>query len=617
MEATDEAPTRSPRDENRATEINGSKRSGDETPIPSTSEMVTNGAKKRRLDDAGEAQVTLELTEADDNDGVNMGAAEFDDLSGHAEASFPPSSAMHGADAQEELPHIIQSIEVDAIEQEDVLGTASPKHEATSGSMAESEAANATTWKRSPRSPSPLEDPRIPLWKAETRSFKGTMFRHSESIATAIETAEAAQNGDLFVDGAPQFAIFCDGSSENTRFAQFHGDRGGYGVVFRDPYESGDHIGIDLAPNRLQPEVFGKDDVWGVKDFVILNWLNRKTYSAEHAEISALAQGLEEIIKRVDRFGPPLSTLKIFSDSAACQNRIASGILVGDEFMSGGVGNNYINNGSNVKAERKRKRKEVSFSDKHTNPIVRAIIWQSHYLFERGCTIEIHWIPRNLTFGAYLADHVAGLWRGEGAVFSQSNLAREQRDGIIDKLSEEVNEIVRRRSTPPPHNKRWNKKRKLLRPPSKKKGPGPPKNMLLPKKGSSNKAGKKPPRSVNILNARRSFAFRPSPSPYRQAPSSSSSSQLVPAGNTFPAAAAFSVSEPLLHQDEHRPPTLDTFPTWFFPDAVPPRKAPAPTPGVRWEIKDEDEVEVGIVGNEKDEAGEMEGGEEVEKEKEQ
>lgn len=152
----------------------------------------------------------------------------------------------------------------------------------------------------------------------------------------------------FFVDGAPQFTIFCDGSSENTRFAQFRGDKGGYGVVFRDPYETVSHNDVDLAPNRLKPEFFGKEkeDDRGVDDFVILNWLSRKVYSADHAEISALSQGLDEVTKRVDRFGPPSSTLKIFSDSASCQSRITKGILVGDDFVSGGK--NLVSDDSNA-----------------------------------------------------------------------------------------------------------------------------------------------------------------------------------------------------------------------------------------------------------------------------
>lgn len=174
------------------------------------------------------------------------------------------------------------------------------------------------------------------------------MFCHHQSPGTAIETAKAAHNEDFFVDGAPQFTIFCDGSSENTRFAQFRGDKGGYGVVFRDPYETVSHNDVDLAPNRLKPEFFGKEkeDDRGVDDFVILNWLSRKVYSADHAEISALSQGLDEVTKRVDRFGPPSSTLKIFSDSASCQSRITKGILVGDDFVSGGK--NLVSDDSNA-----------------------------------------------------------------------------------------------------------------------------------------------------------------------------------------------------------------------------------------------------------------------------
>ncbi|KAL0466511.1 hypothetical protein QR685DRAFT_575157 [Neurospora intermedia] len=474
MEASDATPTRSPYHENRAPETSGSESSRDKTPSQNTTETMTNIAKKRRLDEAGEAQVILGLTEAFDDSTARIVATEPDAIFGYTKA---PSNS---SPMQDEVPF---------------------------ANMEEFEAANVTTRKHSPRI--------------------------------------------FFVDGAPQFTIFCDGSSENTRFAQFRGDKGGYGVVFRDPYETVSHNDVDLAPNRLKPEFFGKEkeDDRGVDDFVILNWLSRKVYSADHAEISALSQGLDEI----------------FSDSASCQSRITKGILVGDDFVSGGK--NLVSDDSNATTE-------VTFYDKHTNPFVRAIVWQSHYLFERGCTIEIHWMPRNCTFAAFLADHVAGLWRPEDAVFSQSNLAREERDGIMDKLSEEVNEIVRRRSLPPP-NSRPSKKRKVKRPPSKNK------RLINMKRAQRKPKASKKPRSANHLNTRY-FPFRPSPSPYGQP----SSSQWVPS-NPFPPPLAPSVSEPSLHQshhpsEEHRVPTLDTFPTWFFRDPTPPRMVRAPTPGRCW-----------------------------------
>lgn len=605
MPATDEAPRLTPPNGNSATEGSGSKRPRDEIPTPSTPKVAAIGVKKRRIDDAGAAQVTLEQPEPDDDDDnddkAEVEAAASNALSSHAQTSSP-SLPMHAEDAKEESPHIIQSIEVDPNEHQGVLATASKGQEASGATIPKSTAAKAETRQRSPRSPSPIEDSRIPDWKAETRPFNGTLFRHAGSIATAIEAAETSQNGDLFVDGTPQFAIFCDGSSESSRFARFYGDRGGYGVVFRDPYETVDG-GAGLSPNRLQPEVFGKDDTWGVKDFVVLNWLSQKTYSSEHAEMCAVSQGLEEVIKRVDHFGPPSSTVKIFSDSAACQDRIARGILVDNKFVAAAGGNNGMTKGSNPYWSRKRKRKEASFSDKHTNPILRTIIWQSHYLSERGCTIEIHWIPRNLTFAAYLADHVAGLWRDASQpVFSQANLPREQRDGIMDKLGEEINEIVRGRSTPPPKGMKGDqkKKRKLLRPSSKKKKdkPYPPKNMLLPKKDAKAKEA----RAAKIAEARRSFALRPSPSSYQQA----SSSALAPTAEA-PAVS----EEPSSHQEHPRPPTLDTFPTWSFQDAAPPRVARAPTPGFCWEIEDEDEIEGGSTRDEHDKQGETSGGEEA------
>ncbi|KAK3950372.1 hypothetical protein QBC32DRAFT_407218 [Pseudoneurospora amorphoporcata] len=292
-----------------------------------------------------------------------------------------------------------------------------------------------------------------------------TAVNHSRQPSRQPSPPKMRIFSSMELHNSPSSATDQAGTAASHSFAEKREDTEWF---FWDPYESVsvDHNGgpvVDLSPNRLGPGHFDrkKEGARLVEDFVILHWLNRKVYSAEHAEISALAHGLEEVIKRVDYFGSPSSTVKIFSDSAAFQNRLKRGILVGDDYVSPS-GRNSSNNNSNMPdhagsmvtlntSDRKRKRTDSSFQDKYTNPTVRTIVWQSHYLVERGCTIELHWIPRNVTYAALLADEAAGLWREEArAIFSQSNLAREERDGIMDKVSEEVNEIVRGRLTPPP-----------------------------------------------------------------------------------------------------------------------------------------------------------------------
>ncbi|KAK3952679.1 hypothetical protein QBC32DRAFT_313684 [Pseudoneurospora amorphoporcata] len=280
----------------------------------------------------------------------------------------------------------------------------------------------------------PASDPRITAWKAEKRTFKGKIVQSSALEAT--RTALAAQKADLWVKGNPQFAIFCDGSCRNTQVSQFHGTKGGYGVVFRDPYEP-DNRDIDLAFDKNQLRHFEESERDGLNedDFTIRQWLSGMTFTPHHAELCAIAQSNEEAIKRVIKHGPVSATVRIFTDSRDSQRLIEKTIQA-------------VNNAQNP---RKRKRTEgLPFHDRHIVPVVRAIVWQSHFLFEHGCKLEIHWMPRCSTFAARIADHVAGLWRREDAIYSQENLASGRRDGMMDKFHEEVSDIVRSRLTPPP-----------------------------------------------------------------------------------------------------------------------------------------------------------------------
>lgn len=86
MEASDATPTRSPYHENRAPETSGSESSRDKTPSQNTTETMTNIAKKRRLDEAGEAQVILGLTEAFDDSTARIVATEPDAIFGYTKA---------------------------------------------------------------------------------------------------------------------------------------------------------------------------------------------------------------------------------------------------------------------------------------------------------------------------------------------------------------------------------------------------------------------------------------------------------------------------------------------------------------------------------------------------
>ncbi|EGO51404.1 hypothetical protein NEUTE1DRAFT_51016 [Neurospora tetrasperma FGSC 2508] len=215
---------------------------------------------------------------------------------------------------------------------------------------------------------------------------------------------------------------------------------GGYAVVFRDPYgadKAATTSSSDSAIARIDLPGSQEQDGISVGDFTIRHWLSHRTFGAAHVEMAALAQALEEVIKRNDQHRPDKSTVKIFTDSDTALARIDRGILNLET-------NTFANS-------LKRKRENKAFFEEHTNPFVRLIVWQSHYLSDRGCTIEMNWMPRNTTLGHSLADHMAGKWknwRGKdpGDAFNQNYLPRDERDGIMDKLHEEVSAIERART---------------------------------------------------------------------------------------------------------------------------------------------------------------------------
>ncbi|KAK3350561.1 hypothetical protein B0H65DRAFT_567180 [Neurospora tetraspora] len=74
----------------------------------------------------------------------------------------------------------------------------------------------------------------------------------------------------------------------------------------------------------------------------------------------------------------------------------------------------------------------------------------SHYLAEKGCKVQIHWMPRCSTLSAAIADYTAGLWRQETTIYSQEDWPPEQRDGIMKKLHQEVSNAVHRSFSEPP-----------------------------------------------------------------------------------------------------------------------------------------------------------------------
>lgn len=74
---------------------------------------------------------------------------------------------------------------------------------------------------------------------------------------------------------------------------------------------------------------------------------------------------------------------------------------------------------------------------------MRTIVWQSHYLLNRGCSVTIRWNPRCCALGPALADAAASLWKFlEQDLFSQAHLPVEDRDGILDKLHRWTDDVI-------------------------------------------------------------------------------------------------------------------------------------------------------------------------------
>ena len=289
------------------------------------------------------------------------------------------------------------------------------------------------------RSSSPIADRRIPQWKKEKRSFKGTFTypRVKSDLDSAgpaaAEAARAAQKSPLMVNGKPQFAIFCDGSSVYKLGSRRLKQEGGYAVVFRDPYDA-DKAATARASNAACTTMKSREeDSIKIEDFTIRHWLSDRTFGSGHCEMAALAQALEEVAKRIDQHQPQASMVKIFTDFEGNLGRIEKGILTTEA--------------DGLKRKRPLLKIDTSFYAKITNPFVQVIVWLSHYLSDRGCKIEMIWMPRNTTLGHKVADHMSYKWKTAkpGSGFNQRHLPHSQRDGIMDKLHEQVGPIERAR----------------------------------------------------------------------------------------------------------------------------------------------------------------------------
>ncbi|KAK3489542.1 uncharacterized protein B0T23DRAFT_406686 [Neurospora hispaniola] len=257
---------------------------------------------------------------------------------------------------------------------------------------------------RSPRSPTPSNDYRIALWTQETREFAGTLVLEVPNRARF--SASNACESPLWVDNVPQIIIFCDGSSNRTPQMRWEGTNGGYGVVLRNPWAVNNGNG-------------GQDPVFDVR-----SWSCQKMYSSGQAELAAIAQSIDSASRLQEKHRAPKVQVRIFTDSQECWHRLRKGL--------------------NQSPER--------FSFRHTEPVLRAVVWLSHRLRIMGGELEVRWNPRRCAIGPQLADDAAGVHSRnvDPDVFNQRNVRLFERDGILGMVHEQVGAIVRDRRTPPP-----------------------------------------------------------------------------------------------------------------------------------------------------------------------
>ena len=187
----------------------------------------------------------------------------------------------------------------------------------------------------------------------------------------------------------------------------WEGTTGGYGVVVRDPWAANGNNGHGEGGG-----------------FEVRSWSFEKMYSSGQAEMAALAQSIDVATRVQEKNRAAKVQVRIFTDSQECWHR-----------LRGGLG-------------QKRER----FSFRHTEPVLRAVIWLSHRLKIMGGDLEVRWNPRRCAIGPELADDAAGVHsRGvDPATFNQRDVRLFERDGILGMVHEEISLVVRQRQTPPP-----------------------------------------------------------------------------------------------------------------------------------------------------------------------
>ncbi|EGO51402.1 hypothetical protein NEUTE1DRAFT_54653, partial [Neurospora tetrasperma FGSC 2508] len=273
------------------------------------------------------------------------------------------------------------------------------------------------------------------------RVFAGVIFQEYPEVAAPV--ALSASHGPLEIEGVSQLSLFCDGSIKNIRGQGWK--KGGYRVAFRDPFLGTTPFVSQTNPARFFEEptirehqqAFSSEpqedenrgDFAQVTDFTILEFATR-TLSVPHVELAAISQSLEVGIKLQDQHQPDSMKISV-TDSAQAVERLEYGILPLDS-------------------------DEESLFRWSTNPLERAIVWQFHYLYDHGCTLDIRWHPRCCALGPALADAAASSWKfWEESLFCQVNLPAEERDGILEKLHQWTDDVINWEPEEQPEESLW------------------------------------------------------------------------------------------------------------------------------------------------------------------
>lgn len=290
--------------------------------------------------------------------------------------------------------------------------------------------------RRGGRSPLPSGDVRILLWRDENSCLLRRDHHHREEEWEGGKDCPGGTKSPLMVSGRPQFNLFVDGSYRSLHKPREEEERdtfsrGDYGVVFRNPYHSRGDDEFDHGQNgeawdnnsNTPLELNVPEDALGRREFNIRSWISHRVYSSRHAELAAISQGLETAIAVAKRQNPSSGvSVTIFSDSKDVINRIARPPISADMEMTDG--------------------------DAMSMPLVRVIVWQSHYLADEwNCEIKLRWLPRCCVLAHKLADYVAEWWRGPdklesgdgtAIVFQQKDRPVWHRDGILDTLHQDL-----------------------------------------------------------------------------------------------------------------------------------------------------------------------------------